>query len=170
MLLFLTVLLFLHLGNAQDPNVTTYAVELMNGYRAQIAKGQLGASGGTLPSTLNMFALEADTYFEYIAEYNVIGCPSSASFIPQGTLNYYSSLFFDGATEKLLVSQAVGMWRSEAYQYALDSQVTYNNQKLQNFANMIYYKSTKVGCAYQKCDATGTTPAMYAVACAFNSV
>ncbi|PIO62975.1 hypothetical protein TELCIR_15444 [Teladorsagia circumcincta] len=56
-----------------------------------------------------------------------------------------------------MVKNAVGAWKSQG----LD--VTYANQNMKDFANMIYYKSTKAGCSLRKCETK------FAVACVFDS-
>ncbi|PIO66086.1 SCP-like protein, partial [Teladorsagia circumcincta] len=138
--------------------------------QAQLATGQLKVIGGVLPSTLQMFALKwDDNFLSTLAYYNTIGC-QAPTLVPSGvSLSFHASTSVPGNDPKDMIRIVLSLWLNEETGSDLNGQVVYSSQSIKDFANMFYYKSTKVGCSYQTCSATNTMPAMYAVACAFNS-
>ncbi|VDO73943.1 unnamed protein product [Haemonchus placei] len=84
-------------------------------------------------------------------------------------MNYYTFYETPGnnLNSTIVINLALASWMEEILNTNFGSQVTYTNQTLQEFANMIYYKSTKAGCAYQKCNQPA--PPRAVVACIFNS-
>ncbi|PIO60633.1 hypothetical protein TELCIR_17866, partial [Teladorsagia circumcincta] len=64
---------------------------------------------------------------------------------------------------ELLLYMGLLSWIPEAS----SSAVIYNSTNITEYANMMYYKSTKAGCAYRVCNTS--QPPVLALACAFNN-
>uniref|UniRef100_A0A7I4XT78 SCP domain-containing protein n=1 Tax=Haemonchus contortus TaxID=6289 RepID=A0A7I4XT78_HAECO len=154
---------------ATTTSQSDYIIKLINEMRAQVAAGKISTLYGPLPSSLHMFQLESSPELEVYAKNNTMQCQTK-NYTPSGSsMNYYTfyetpGSNFDKAT---LINLALASWMEEILHTNFGNQVTYANQNLQEFANMIYYKSTKAGCACQKCNQPA--PPRAVVACIFNS-
>ncbi|XGW24669.1 hypothetical protein V3C99_006251 [Haemonchus contortus] len=176
----LTLVLLLHLlaeGSSQYvPNVpisekeqSEYIVNLINEMRAKVANGDISTSYGPLPSSLHMFQLEYSPELEVYAQINTIQCQPE-NFTPSGSsMSYYTFYQTPGnyLNKTTVINLALACWMQEILYTNFGNQVTYTNQNIEDFANMIYYKSTKAGCAYQECNQI--EPPRAVVACIFNS-
>ncbi|PIO63574.1 hypothetical protein TELCIR_14822 [Teladorsagia circumcincta] len=109
-----------------------------------------------------------DSLLELYAQYNVADCGTSSLIPTGGSMNLYKIYGlpndYDNST---VVPLAFATWTQAILQNEIDDQTTYTNKDLETFANMAYYKSTQVGCAYQACPTS--QPPAHAVACVFNS-
>ncbi|KAK6032144.1 SCP-like protein [Ostertagia ostertagi] len=150
------------------PGQFEYILPLLNNYRTNIATGQAWKHRGMLPSSSKMFALKYDSFLELYAQYNTAGCETSNMIPPGGSMNFYKiyglPTDYDNAT---VVPLAFATWTQPVLRHEIDDQITYANTNLETFANMAYYKSTHVGCAYQACPTS--QPPAHAVACVFDS-
>uniref|UniRef100_W6NVT1 SCP extracellular domain containing protein n=1 Tax=Haemonchus contortus TaxID=6289 RepID=W6NVT1_HAECO len=150
-------------------NQSELFIELINGFREKVAKGDLSTSNGPLPSSLQMFQVEYSPELEVYAQINTIQCQTENFTPPRSSMNYYT--FYETPGENLsnitVINLALASWMQEILNTNFGSQVTYTNQNMKDFANMIYYKSTKAGCAYQQCNQPA--PPRAVVACIFNS-
>uniref|UniRef100_A0A7I4XT75 SCP domain-containing protein n=1 Tax=Haemonchus contortus TaxID=6289 RepID=A0A7I4XT75_HAECO len=173
----LTLVLLLHLlaeGSSQiipiaNKEQSEYIVNLINEMRAKVANGDISTSYGPLPSSLHMFQLEYSPELEVYAKINTLQCQNE-NFTPSGSsMNYYT--IYETPSDNLnnitVINLALASWMEEILNTNFGSQVTYTNQNMQDFANMMYYKSTKAGCAYQECNQPA--PPRAVVACIFNS-
>ncbi|VDL75866.1 unnamed protein product [Nippostrongylus brasiliensis] len=104
---------------------------------------------------------------ELIAAVNTIGCKKV--FLPEGTsMNYLMVPFMDVPFGKgVLLSFAMADWKKNSLHIGMDDDVTFTDASLEEFANMIYYKSIAVGCSYSACP---FPPQSEAIACVFSSV
>nr|CDJ84047.1 SCP extracellular domain containing protein [Haemonchus contortus] len=146
-----------------------YIIKLINEMRAKVAAGDISTLYGPLPSSLHMFQLESSPELKVYAEINTIQCQTQ-KYIPSGSsMNYYTFYETPGnnLNKTIVINLALATWMEEILHTNFGTQVTYTNQTLQEFANMIYYKSTKAGCAYQQCNQPA--PPRAVVACIFNS-
>ncbi|XGW24666.1 hypothetical protein V3C99_006249 [Haemonchus contortus] len=150
-------------------NQSELFIELINGYREKVAKGDLSTSSGSLPSSLQMFQVEYSPELEVYAKINTIQCQPENFTPPGSSMSYYTYYETPGNNPSniTLINLALAYWMDEMLNTNFGSQVTYTNQNIQDFANMIYYKSTKAGCAYQQCNQIA--PPRVVVACIFNS-
>ncbi|KAK6026530.1 hypothetical protein OSTOST_07490 [Ostertagia ostertagi] len=98
---------------------------------------------------------------ELYAAINTYGCQTSNFVPPGGSMNFYTDQLVPGMVAEKLINITLTIWKNEAA--VTDGQVTYTSERMKEFANMLYYKSTKVGCSYRACTTT------FAVACVFNS-
>ncbi|XGW24668.1 hypothetical protein V3C99_006251 [Haemonchus contortus] len=150
-------------------NQSELFMELINGYREKVAKGDLSTSSGSLPSSLQMFQVEYSPELEVYAQINTIQCQPE-NFTPSGSsMSYYTFYQTPGnyLNKTTVINLALACWMQEILYTNFGNQVTYTNQNIEDFANMIYYKSTKAGCAYQECNQI--EPPRAVVACIFNS-
>ncbi|WKX88532.1 hypothetical protein Q1695_008289 [Nippostrongylus brasiliensis] len=140
----------------------------LNDYRADLAKGlAVGANNKKLPGSRAMFELTWSCELELIAAVNTIGCKKV--FLPEGTsMNYLMVPFMDVPFGKgVLLSFAMADWKKNSLHIGMDDDVTFTDASLEEFANMIYYKSIAVGCSYSACP---FPPQSEAIACVFSSV
>ncbi|KAK5979526.1 SCP domain-containing protein, partial [Trichostrongylus colubriformis] len=82
---------------------------------------------------------------------------------PGGSINIYTTTLPIELPSDTMITIALSAWMSEIN---LRTGPDVSSAQ-QNFVNMMYYKSTQVGCSYQKCDANGGLY-FYTIACAFD--
>ncbi|VDO51590.1 unnamed protein product [Haemonchus placei] len=174
MLLFLPLAFLLFRGcNGQLGNtksMTAQAVQLINEYRQTVANGSAFDMSGNLPSTLSMFQLKGDDTLSLMALTTVFSCNVSNPKVQPGySFNGYSISYLPSSMDPTTILEiALAQWEQEPLLYGIGDNVVYSNTKLKEWANMVYYKSTKVGCYYNLCNTTG--PTTQAIACLFNMV
>ncbi|XGW24657.1 hypothetical protein V3C99_006243 [Haemonchus contortus] len=174
MLLFLLLaFLLIHRCNGQfgdAVSVTNQAVQMMNEYRQTVANGTAFDMSGTLPSTLSMFQLKGDDSLTLMALTTIFTCNvTNPSVQPGYSYNGYTISYLPpGIGSSTIFDIALAQWEEEPLLYGVGENVVYSNTKLKEWANMVYYKSTKVGCYYNFCNLTG--PPTHAIACLFNMV
>ncbi|PIO75673.1 SCP-like protein [Teladorsagia circumcincta] len=72
-------------------------------------------------------------------------------------------------TSEDVADVALGQWKLEPYKYGIGDDVKYTDTKLQDFANIIYYKTTEYGCHYQVCTNNIAMVPVSVLACVFNN-
>nr|AEP82916.1 venom allergen/ancylostoma secreted protein-like 2 isoform 2 [Heligmosomoides bakeri] len=159
----------IHRGNAQAAPTCADVADKLNEVRSNVARAQPGY--GALVGSQQMFALECDPLLEQAAIMLVALCRDPGLPLLAGSsFNMYQAL--QGQTPlqaDALIEAAIEDWRKKAVFNPLPADAIYSNQNLESFANMIYYKSTKVGCAYNNCPALTPYPAGQAVVCVFDN-
>ncbi|XGW24363.1 hypothetical protein V3C99_006068 [Haemonchus contortus] len=172
MLLFLPLAFLLvhdcsgQFGNAKS--VTAQAVQMINEYRQSVANGTAFNMSGYLPSTVSMFQLKADDKLTLAALETVFTCNLSNPSVPPGeSFNGYNISYYPSSLNaSTMFNIALAKWEEEPIRYGIGDSVVYSNTKLKEWANMVYYKSTEVGCYYNLCNTSRSI--MHAIACYFN--
>ncbi|XGW24660.1 hypothetical protein V3C99_006245 [Haemonchus contortus] len=154
---------------ATTTSQSDYIIKLINEMRAKVAAGDISTLYGPLPSSLHMFQLEYSPELEVYAKINTIQCQTQNYTPPGSSMSYYMSYETpsDNLSNITVIKLALASWMQEILNTNFGSQFTYTNQNMKNFANMIYYKSTKAGCSYQSC--SNLTSPVAVVACVFDS-
>ncbi|KAK5981797.1 SCP domain-containing protein, partial [Trichostrongylus colubriformis] len=161
LLLLITVSLLIHEGSAQSDNENL--VEELNKIRGKVAKGEYVTPQGTLPPSQSLFKLERNVSLEAYANITTSDCQGVDMTPPGGSLNIYTTTLPIELQSDTMIPIALSAWMSEVD--LAHGPIVSSAQ--QNFVNMMYYKSTQVGCSYQKCDAEGDLY-FYTIACAFD--
>lgn len=168
-LFLVAITVLLHGGNSQTVDPCAGFTNTLNSLREAVAKGRPGY--GALPGSQAMFALVCDANLAQIAALSIQQCRRNDTLPGEGmSINYYSSLqAFRPLSYAELVVSAINAWRTPAVLFGLSIGANYTDQRLETFANMVFYKSVRFGCAVNSCAASGVVPALQAAACVFNS-
>ncbi|KAK5976682.1 hypothetical protein GCK32_014211, partial [Trichostrongylus colubriformis] len=113
----------------------------------------------SIPSLLQ----ERNENLEAYANIATANCSGVNMTPPGGSMNIYTTTLPMELPSDTMITIALSAWMSEMN---LTPGPDVSSAQ-QNFVNMIYYKSTQVGCSYQKCDAGGGLY-FYTIACAFD--
>ncbi|EYC12184.1 hypothetical protein Y032_0048g1655 [Ancylostoma ceylanicum] len=159
-------------GMTHDMQVT--AMDMANYYRSLGATGWALDKNGYAPTAKDMNALkyDCDTVGKD-AKIEADKC-TATSYTPTGgyVLNFYKSDDYTMPREEVL-RKAIASWFGQLKNVDLDEKALYNNDvqtSAKDFANLVYGKATKVGCAVTLClregfqvaicqfDSTGVTP------------
>ncbi|WKX91217.1 hypothetical protein Q1695_009781 [Nippostrongylus brasiliensis] len=122
-----------------------------NAFRKEIADGTAVQFGGQLVGSQQMFELKYSCELERIAHMNTAHC--FKIFQPAGkSMNLYVYPKSAGKISKEdLISLAMSSWYEPIMEAAIDDNATFDNRRLEPFANMVYYKSLQIGCSYTDC-------------------
>ncbi|KAK5967913.1 hypothetical protein GCK32_006495 [Trichostrongylus colubriformis] len=153
---------------ANGQHIYQHIEHKLNEIRHSVANGTMENGDGHLPSSSAMFLLHEDMVLDYVALANAYTCvePSDPHLAKSSSMNFFSITdLVSSLTEKEVVDIAFAHWEHEPYLYGLGDDVIYNSTNIQNFANMIYYQSTKYGCALHMCDGP---PVTHAFVCVFD--
>ncbi|KAK5964712.1 hypothetical protein GCK32_009291 [Trichostrongylus colubriformis] len=178
-LLFMVLLL---IYGASGLDVNAYVGQQLNELRQSIANGSAPKPGngyrpdpanGYLPSSSAMFTLTRDAWLASVAQANAFDCitPDNPALGMGASMNYYmgGASPSDTIDEKEMVDNALAQWKQEPYLYGsmgLNDDVIYRYQIIENFANIIYYQSTKFGCHLKICNVTHAV--LTALVCVFD--
>nr|AEP82917.1 venom allergen/ancylostoma secreted protein-like 2 isoform 3 [Heligmosomoides bakeri] len=159
----------IHRGNAQAAPTCADIAGKLNDVRSNVARAQPGF--GVSVGSQQMFSLECDPMLQQAATVLVSICRDAGlPLIAGSSFNMYQALQSQPPLQATqVVDAAISDWRTKAAFNPLPADAIYSNQNLESFANMIYYKSTKVGCAYQSCNALPPYPAAQSVVCVFDN-
>ncbi|VDO90824.1 unnamed protein product [Heligmosomoides polygyrus] len=81
---------------------------------------------------------------------------------PEGmSANTFPNVDSSKADMERLASKAMWTWHRQIASYELDENATYVNPNMAEFANMMYYKSTELGCYYNECEHGGVLVCVY---------
>ncbi|KAL6744171.1 hypothetical protein Aduo_017132 [Ancylostoma duodenale] len=144
-----------------------------NEIRRKIANGTALNDNGTLPSAKNMYDMVFSGELEHEAEILAVKCSSRVRASSPAATNI--KLFNDQNHTLLddaeLVKIALNEWYAPVKKHGLhDDNNTYNDLRLESFANMIYYKNNYFGCTLHRCN-TGSTrsPVVAVIVCVYMS-
>ncbi|VDL75059.1 unnamed protein product [Nippostrongylus brasiliensis] len=137
-------------------------IDEINKFRTAVATGKSANNKNTfLPQSDQMFKLEANEDLAKIAMLLTMMCDDSTVQAPYSSVYYRSRK----AVDKTVVDNALTYWYETAEQY-MDQKATYK-ASLKDFAEVVYYKSTRVGCVVAPFNCT--TGKLYGFACVFNN-
>ncbi|KAK6030244.1 SCP-like protein [Ostertagia ostertagi] len=154
-----------------EQELNIYVGEKLNYFRQSVANGTALMAGGYLPSTLSMFTIDLNSELQMLAYLRILNCTQGNQTVPdkEVSMNYFSTGYLPSSiTSEMVADIALGQWELQPLTYGIGNDVMYTNEKLQEFANMVHYKSTEYGCHYQVCNNAGMPP-MTAFACVFNN-
>ncbi|KAK6029863.1 SCP-like protein [Ostertagia ostertagi] len=119
----------------------------------------------------NSLGQDLNSKYQRLAILNSRNCTRGDNFPPGEDLsmNFYSiSYFHSSMSSDTVLDFALNQWELEPYVYGIGDDVKYSNVKLQDFANIVHYKTTEYGCHYQLCNMP-KMPTMNVLACIFNN-
>ncbi|PIO67629.1 SCP-like protein, partial [Teladorsagia circumcincta] len=150
--------------------INDFIGNVLNEFRRSIATGNALMLNGPLPSSISMFELKQSRHCQKIAERISRKCVKDSKFLPAGySMNFYNTSRVNASIpHKTVADIVIGEWESKPFTYGIGEDVKYTDTRLQDFANIIYYKSTEFGCYYQTCNKRGM-PRRAALACVFNN-
>ncbi|RCN48249.1 SCP-like protein [Ancylostoma caninum] len=134
-----------------------------NDARRRVALGIEPNKVGTLNPAKNMYKLEWDCDMEQQAQNAITSCPNSMTPFPkmaQNLLRYRNTVGLSNPGAK--IKSTLNNWWSEAKEYGVtDPQNMNTDGNLNEFAQMVYSETTKLGCAYNICNKTMTITCLY---------
>ncbi|KAK5984160.1 hypothetical protein GCK32_011568, partial [Trichostrongylus colubriformis] len=152
-------------ATASLPTTTNYEslvlVTKLNEYREKVAKGVYATQQGYLSPSQTMFELLRNKNLEAWANEATKDCRGLEVAPSGGSMNIYTISLPVELPSDTMITIAVSAWMSE-----MNLPAGHVSSAQQNFANMMYYKSSLVGCSYQKCMKWGSY--LYSIACAFD--
>ncbi|PIO69525.1 SCP-like protein [Teladorsagia circumcincta] len=155
-----------------EQELNAYIAQKLNEFRQSIANGTAFKHGGRLPRTMSMFPLTTNRIYEMIAELSSTDCVEQNT-VPQGvdvSMNFYSVSYLPSSVSRDTVADfALSQWEQEPYLFGIGDDVMYTNATLQEFANIVHYKTTQFGCHYKECDTSPTMPNTRALSCVFGN-
>ncbi|KHJ91896.1 SCP-like protein [Oesophagostomum dentatum] len=132
-----------------------------NDARRRVAKGEEPNSRGkaNMNSAKNMYKLKWDCWLEQKAQELIEDCSSSLHFFSNMTQNILRWQVFSTSTS-YFIKLSMDSWWSAGKRCGVSDSQKYE-RPLYYFANMAYYKVTKLGCAYKVCGNFETSSCMY---------
>ncbi|KAK6759036.1 hypothetical protein RB195_016328 [Necator americanus] len=128
----------------------TELLKYHNDLRESIAKGQASNNEGLLPSAKNMYKLKYDCKMEKVLFEQLKKCEGRVTFTNGYGQNIavIQEAFIADKNNRL--KMALDIWHSPVKYYGLKSSGNrYNDARLYTFANMVYAKTLRIGCAYK---------------------
>ncbi|CAJ0595456.1 unnamed protein product [Cylicocyclus nassatus] len=132
-------------------------VQLHNEVRQGVAQREYGEIKYSKVGSKNMFALSYDCSLQGLASASITSCKCDKSFA--------DTFGYSIVCEKAIISGTKAAQIQDAYETTIEgwrddakddiplplSAATYTSNVPENFANMIYYKSLRVGCSHEIC-------------------
>ncbi|KAK6758463.1 hypothetical protein RB195_015965 [Necator americanus] len=148
-----------------DDDLIEYIVNGHDGIRRKLALGTALNNNGTLPPAKNMYGMVFSGNIETEAQRLAQKCSSRV----RGTTGAQNIRFFKDENltllnDKELVDIALSDWYAPVQIFGLHNENnTYNDLRLESFANLIYYKNNDFGCALKRCNTTSKRTPLVAV-------
>ncbi|RCN49172.1 SCP-like protein [Ancylostoma caninum] len=131
-------------------------VDYHNELRKAISDGSAANYVGKLPSAKNMYMLKYDCNMEKELAKELDKCSPQITFTNgygQNIAKYTNDKFIAIADMKDKIKTAMESWYNPVLHYGIRNRDNiFSDARLYSFANMIYAKTLRIGCAYKECN------------------